>query len=261
MSHEQWIGSAAAYALGAIDADERVAFENHLATCATCRAEVDELRQTVAMLAYAVPARETHPPPAALRDRVLREAREVRPIASAASVARRKVPVLPWLAAAASLTLAVLTWNQLRSERTERQRLAGALDSVRTDLAVRDSMVAAFFGPEVHVVSLSPTGEKPSMRVFWNHTRNIFIVTAFNIPPAPQGKTYQLWAIRNGKQPLSMGTFNTDATGRATAILAVGNDITQGGFIDLCGLTMEPVGGSSQPTEQPRLMGPWRHTD
>jgi hypothetical protein len=58
-----------------------------------------------------------------------------------------------------------------------------------------------------------------------------------------------------------MGTFNTDASGRATAILAVANVITDGGFIDLCGLTMEPAGGSSQPTETPRLVGAWRHTD
>jgi hypothetical protein len=58
-----------------------------------------------------------------------------------------------------------------------------------------------------------------------------------------------------------MGTFNSDANGRATVILSVGNSINEAGFIDLCGLTMEPAGGSPQPTEQPRLVGPWRHTD
>jgi anti-sigma-K factor RskA len=257
MSHEQWTDSAAAYALGALDTDERAAFEAHLTTCATCRAEVATLRETAAMLAYAAPVRES--PPAALRQRILREARSVRPIGSA--IGLRRPPVLPWLAAAAGVALTVLAGTQLRSERAERARLGAALDSVRSDLAARDSMVAAFFGPEVHVVSLSPTGEKPSMRVFWNHTRNIFIVTAFNVPPAPAGRTYQLWAIQRGKPPLSMGTFNTDAAGRATAILAVGGDINAAGFIDLCGLTMEPAGGSPAPTEQPRLVGPWRHTD
>lgn len=63
----------------------------------------------------------------------------------------------------------------LRSERGERERPAAMLDSVQMDLAVRDSTIAAFLGPEVRVVSLSPTGEKPTMRVFWNHTRNVFI--------------------------------------------------------------------------------------
>ena len=99
------------------------------------------------------------------------------------------------------------------------------------------------------------------MRVFWNHTRNVFIVTAFNVPRAPEGKTYQLWAIRDGRPPLSMGTFNTDATGRAVAIVPVPADVTAGGFIDDCALTMEPASGSPQPTETPRLVGAWRHVD
>ena len=256
-SHEHWAESAAAYAIDALDTNERAAFEEHFSTCATCRADVDEMRDAAALLAYAAPQGSPSP---ALRERVLREARDVRPIESARSRGRR-FTVLPWLAAAASLTLAVLTGVSLLRERDEHSRLALQLEQLRTDLAVRDSTIAAFFGPEVHVVSLSPTGEKPSMRVFWNHTRNVFIVTAFNVPRAPDGKTYQLWAIRKGQPPLSMGTFNTDATGRTTAILAVADVITDGGFIDLCGLTMEPAGGSSQPTETPRLVGPWRHTD
>lgn len=258
MSHAEWTGAAAAYALGSLDVDERDAFEAHLATCETCRTEVAELREAAAMLAYAAPARDV--PRSALRDRVLREARDVRPLAGARP-ARPARAVAPWLAAAACLTLAALAGMGLRAERVQRERLAAMLDSVQTDLALRDSTIAAFLGPEVHVVSLSPTGEKPSMRVFWNHTRNVFIVTAFNIPRAPDGRTYQLWAIRKDKAPLSMGTFNTDASGRATAILAVADNITEGGFIDLCGLTMEPIGGSAQPTEQPRLVGAWRHTD
>lgn len=258
MSHERWAESAAAYAIDALDTSERAAFEEHLSSCATCRSDVDEMREAAAMLAYAAPARAV--PSAALRERVLREAVSARPITAAAS-RRSRVIFVPWLAAAASLALAVLAWSSLRSERAQRAQLARQLEQMRTDLAVRDSTIAAFLGPEVHVVSLSPTGAKPSMRVFWNHTRKLFIVTAFNVPRAPDGKTYQLWAIRKGKQPLSMGTFNTDANGRATAILPVADAITDGGFIDVCGLTMEPAGGSSQPTETPRLVGEWRHTD
>lgn len=258
MSHAEWTGSAAAYALGSLDQDQRTGFEAHLASCETCRAEVAELREAAAMLAYAAPASDI--PRSELRERVLQEARAVRPVA-AARLPRPARAVAPWLAAAACLTLAALGAIGLRSERRQRERLASMLDSVQTDLALRDSTIAAFLGPEVHVVSLSPTGEKPAMRVFWNHTRNVFIVTAFSIPRAPDGRTYQLWAIRKDKAPLSMGTFNTDTNGRATTILVVAEEITEGGFIDLCGLTMEPAGGSSQPTERPRLVGAWQHAD
>ena len=86
-------------------------------------------------------------------------------------------------------------------------------------------------------------------------------MTAFDLPAAPRGRTYQLWAVPKGKAPISMGTFNTDAGGRATLVLPVDPTITHLGFIDFCGLTEEPAGGSPQPTETPRLLGSWRHTD
>ncbi|MEP7346282.1 MAG: anti-sigma factor, partial [Gemmatimonadaceae bacterium] len=114
---------------------------------------------------------------------------------------------------------------------------------------------------EVHVVSLSEPEQKPKMRVYWNHTRNLFIVTAFNIPRAPVGKTYQLWALVKGKAPISMGTFNPDESGHATETIQVASNIIDAGHIDNCALTLEPAGGSPQPTETPRLMGAWRHVD
>jgi anti-sigma factor RsiW len=39
--HDQFVESAAAYALGAMDSPEREQFEAHLRTCATCEAEVE----------------------------------------------------------------------------------------------------------------------------------------------------------------------------------------------------------------------------
>jgi anti-sigma-K factor RskA len=168
---------------------------------------------------------------------------------------------MAWYAAAAAMVVAAISGNAYRRERLANERLGTDLAAIRQDLLGRDSMVAAFLGPEVHVVSLSAPDRKPSMRVFWNHTRNVFIVTAYDLPAAPSGKTYQLWAMPKGKAPMSMGTFTTDADGRATAVLAVGPDVNAAGFIDDCGLTIEPAGGSLQPTEAPRLVGTWRHVD
>ncbi|MGB4834871.1 MAG: zf-HC2 domain-containing protein, partial [Nostocoides sp.] len=56
-----------AYALDAVDVDERAAFEAHLATCSACAQELDELR---AMLADLAESTAVAPPPA-LRARVL----------------------------------------------------------------------------------------------------------------------------------------------------------------------------------------------
>lgn len=266
MTHDELRELAPAYALGALEPRERGAVEAHVASCPGCRAEVSELREVAALLALAAPSVDAARL-SALRTRVVADASRVRPLVAARDAA--PVPRAPrsawsqtttWLAAASILVAAIAAggWWQARREEV---RLAKTLAQTSETLAERDSVLSAFFGPMVHVVSLSEgENQKPSARVFWNHTRKEFIITAFNIPPAPAGKTYQLWAIRNGQAPLSMGTFNTDANGRALAVLPVG-EINDAGYIDNCALTLEPAGGSPQPTETPRLVGAWRHVD
>jgi anti-sigma-K factor RskA len=259
MTHEHWAESAAAYALDALDPEERLDFERHLHDCEVCQSEVDAYREVAATIAVASPAAQPADP-AALRDRILRQARDVRALRPSTRRAPRSSSV-PWLAAAAGLVLAGVAGVAWRAERARIAALHGELASVRNELLARDSTLSAFLGPEVHVVSLSAGAAKPAARVFWNHTQNIFIVTAFDLPPAPAGRTYQLWAISEGRQPIPMGTFETDGSGHATAVLPVAANVVAAGFIDYCGLTLEPDGGSPQPTEPPRLMGPWRHVD
>lgn len=253
MTAHEWQEHAAPYALGALVPEERSAFEAHLAGCDACRAEVRAFIEVAGALAHAAPAVD---PPHGLRDRVLAEAQRVRPL----TAARRRSPA-PWLAAAAAVLLALAggweAWREAGRVRVLQRQLAAADSSA----AAADSVLATLTGPEVHVVSLAGTGREPSARVFWNHRRNRFIVFAFDLPSAPAGRTYQLWAIAKGRAPMSMGTFNTDAHGRATVLLPVDREIASLGFVDNCGLTEEPAGGSPQPTETPRLLGDWRHTD
>lgn len=254
MTSHEWQEQAAPYALGILSAEERRAFEAHLAGCAACQADVRAFTEVAAVLAHAAPSAE---PPRGLRDRVLAEAQRVQPIHVA--VARRAR--LPWLAAAAALLLAVagaaLAWRLTGRIHTLEDRIA-ALDSIR---AADDSALALLTGPDVDVVSLAGTDRQPSARVVWNRARNRFVVLAFDLPAAPPGRTYQLWAIAKGRAPMSMGTFNTDAQGRARVLLPVDQQIAALGFVDNCGLTQEPSGGSPQPTETPRLLGAWRRTD
>jgi anti-sigma-K factor RskA len=256
MTSHEWQEQAAPYALGSLSPEERRAFEAHLAGCDACRADVRAYTEVAAALAHAAPAAE---PPRALRDRVLAEARRVRPIGAGTSTAPRAL--VPWLAAAAALLLAVggavVTW-----------RLTGRVHDLERSLAVRDSAHAAdsaalllLTGPDVNVVSLAGTNRAPSARIIWNHALNRFVVFAFDLPAAPAGRTYQLWAIAKGHAPLSMGTFNTDAQGRARVVLTVAREIADLGVVDNCGLTEEPTGGSPQPTETPRLLGAWTRGD
>ena len=73
---------APSWVLGALDASEATEFEAHVDSCTECRDAVREARETVALLAHAAPRVA---PPAALRERVLRETRD------AAGTARPRV--------------------------------------------------------------------------------------------------------------------------------------------------------------------------
>jgi anti-sigma factor RsiW len=65
----------AAYALDALDADDRREYEAHLARCERCRAELASLSEAATSLAYGV---ETPAPPPQLRERILERARAER---------------------------------------------------------------------------------------------------------------------------------------------------------------------------------------
>ena len=87
MTGAPWTETAAAYALDALDAAERREFEALLERSEEARRDVAELKQVVSLLAHAAPA--VAPPPG-LRDRVLAEARKVRPIVASQSVGKAR---------------------------------------------------------------------------------------------------------------------------------------------------------------------------
>jgi anti-sigma-K factor RskA len=243
MTDHRWSELAAPYAFGVVDSGERAGFEGHLAECAACRSEVQSLREVAGLLALAAPAATPAP---ALRDRVLAEARRVRPIG--------RPPAWPWLAAAASLVLALAAGYGYWSARADRVALQSVLDSTRARLDSTSQLVVAILDSTVGTADLAATGKPPSMRLFWNRARNLVVVAAFDVPPAPAGRTYQLWAIKKGQAPVSLGTFNTGQGGRAVVTLRM-----PGGFRpDLSAVTEEPAGGSPQPTQQPFLVGAWQ---
>ena len=279
MTSHAWLEHAAPYALGALDDGDRASFENHLATCDVCAAEVRELKDVAGLLAMAAP--RVAPPPT-LRDRILSDARAVRPIAIVAKAAtqppgpvakpheevRRAAPpkrewgtFAPWLAAAAAIVVAVYLGQQRQSERTARdaaqQALASArrtLDSTTSALARRDSLIASLVAPDVQAITVSGSGPAPSAKYYLDRRAGRIVIAASSLPPAASGRTYQLWGIETGKPPVSLGTFNTDSSGRALESLAV----PAGLRIAVTAVTDEPTGGSPQPTTTPFLAATWK---
>jgi hypothetical protein len=100
-----------AYALGALDPDEVRQVDEHLAGCAECRLELDELEEMKSFLGEVPPEAFLDGPPAdgdLLLQRTLREVRvtAVQPLVAPAATARATRRSRWWLVAAAVLVVA-----------------------------------------------------------------------------------------------------------------------------------------------------------
>jgi anti-sigma-K factor RskA len=106
--HEQ----VAAYALDALDEDERRAYEAHLSGCARCRADLAGLTETAGALGLAAGAAE---PPDGLRDRILAAAHEEGPsnVVSIGAHRRRRFAIAGVAAAVAAAALAIGLYSAL----------------------------------------------------------------------------------------------------------------------------------------------------
>ncbi|CAA9303060.1 MAG: hypothetical protein AVDCRST_MAG68-623 [uncultured Gemmatimonadetes bacterium] len=255
MTHDDVQAALAAEALGALDGGERGRVHAHLATCPECRAELDALREAAALLAHTVPHRPLEPARSdRLRARLLARAaadRQAAPqVISLAS--RRRSPLPAWLAAAASLLLAVglgVYASTLRGRVASLQDRNAALSST---LERRESTLAALAGPEVRVVELASTQQRePAGRMFWNPHRRRYTFYAYNLPPVREGREYQLWLI-TPDGPVAAPTFRRGENGGGSV---------EGGYdipneqIRAFAVTDEPVGGLPKPTGEVVIAG------
>ena len=143
-------GLSGAYAVDALDPEERERFEAHLAVCEDCRAEVAGLQEAAALLGD---LSATTPSPA-LRDRVLADISTVRPLPppvsdSVDSWAARRRP--RWVDAVAAAAAAVAFFGggaavwQARIAREQRD--AARLEARNSD-AVVDFLTGVFAGAD-----------------------------------------------------------------------------------------------------------------
>jgi anti-sigma-K factor RskA len=216
--HDRWADSAGAYVLGAMTASEREQFERHLATCPTCREDVDELRPAAEALPMASPPVL---PPQALKDRIMAEVeREAALLAQVGSGADRPaaagprrrlgVPALgSWRLAPVAAALLIVGV------------LAGAL-------LTRDGSRTIPAGPNAQV---QVDGEKATL-------------VARDLPAPPEGRVYEVWVVPKGEsdpKPTNVLFVPRDGSAEA-AIPGSASDIQRVMVSD------EPPGGSETPT-------------
>ena len=206
----------AGYALDALDPDEQAQYEAHLATCEPCRDELQGFWQVSASLARAAGGPR---PPAALRSRILEQARSERP--NVVPLRRRfTLPVLLPAAVAAAAVIVIGIWAV---------GLSRELDDARGDLAVLGDPNAQVFESakgEANLV-VTPSGEAA--------------LVVRRMAPAPAGKDYQIWVFENGV-PKSAGLFERPGVARLTRPVEPGQTVA---------VTVEPDGGLDAPSGAP----------
>lgn len=231
-----------AYAVDALDEEERTRFEAHLAACPDCRAEVDSLREAAGLLASTT---ELTPPPG-LRDSVLAGISQVRPLpppgdsdlearraarsSGIARPARRRW--LPLLAAAVVLGVigvGVAVTDPFSDDGTSQVPLSATEQVLRADDAQ---------SVEVDL------GEAGRATVTRSVSVGKAVIRTEDMAPAPAGKVYELWLQSPEGEMLPAGLMPDEADAE---VLLDGDAATA----TAAGITVEPDGGSPSPTTAP----------
>jgi len=265
------------YAVDALSDDERSLLEEALTTWPELRSEADSLRETALQLAYAVAPVE---PPSALKGSLMTQIAstpQAPPVESVSSpvtddgLEARPAPASP--VAAASEGPAAAT-----ARRRWFQRPAAALSAAA-------AVAVVFLGVGLGVGGVIGQGEQPgpgttqassgldriyaasdfqrstakvpsggTATVVWSHELGKSAVILDGVAPAPEGKTYELWYIGSegsGGKISAAGLLGGGSDGVHSAVLQ--GDLARGATI---GMTVEPDGGSDQPTTTPIMAVP-----
>ena len=222
--HSRWADAAGAYVLGAMAGREREEFEGHLATCAICRDDVDELRPAAEALPMASPPML---PPPELKDRIMAEVeREAALLAQVGERADRparrrfRFPSLGgWRLAPVAAALLIVG------------ALAGA--------ALRGGDGSTSY-PAGQNAKIEVDGDKGTL-------------VAQNLDAPPQGRVYEVWVVpkdaKKDDPPQPTNTlFVPRSDGSAEAAIPGSMDDYKQILV-----SDEPPGGSQTPTGKVRL--------
>ncbi len=142
----------------------------------------------------------------------------------------------------AELAAQVLTMSELRRKLDQQEK---TLTLVKAQAAEQERTLALLGDPETRLVSLAGLAPRPQAqgRIIWNAHAGGLLVTA-DLPPLPEGKIYELWAIAGGK-PLPAGLFGVDAEGKGRLTVA---PLAGVATVDVFAVTLEPAAGVQSPT-------------
>ena len=171
------------------------------------------------------------------------------------TAAPRSRSALGWLGVAALLAIAAAAYlyQQTRELRAEQvtlldsyEQLQDECNSNRARLASQREQLAVLRDPNATLVRMEGLPEKAPnavANVYYNPTQRQAYLDVTNLPTPAVGKQYQLWAIVDGQDPISLGVFDLpgDDTVRFKSLNFVEN-------VGTFAVTLEQAGGSPTPT-------------
>jgi Anti-sigma-K factor rskA len=262
------------YALGAVDEDTARGIEDFLLEATPEQQhEISELREVAALLPLALPLPNV---PEIIRDRLfvrisaeaqsasvdsdetqaaLQTDGSTEPYEESAKVLafthapRREASATRWLLLAATVLLTFtsgyLLWRNYHLQ-NENSQLARENERVRNE-------VREIVSPATRIVAMAgKEAPEASAKVVWDTTRQTWVIYIFNLPPPPTDKQYQLWYVK-GDAKISAAVFDTNPTGEKVLKLDLPPDVVKG--LAATAVTLEPKGGSPQPTSNLYLLG------
>ncbi|MGI8649427.1 MAG: anti-sigma factor [Rubrobacter sp.] len=245
-----------AYALSALAPDEARDFEAYIRQHPELQAEVDELAGVASLLAFSAADRE---PPKSLRKNLVKTvASEARPRGAARNHRRGLGAALASLAdflrarplafgTAGLLVVGLLSWNVL---------LQGQLEMLRGDNSSLQAQIESpSSSPEdsstSRVLAMDGQGNMSSVEAeVVSYKNGQAVLVAQNMPDIPDGETFQIWVLNNGEASPS-GVFESQGPSADSPVAAYVNHSIEGA--DAVAVTVEPEGGSEQPTSNPEL--------
>lgn len=223
------------YVLDALDERERAEFEGHLEHCEDCRREVLELRETAALLGNAQAGPDVSELKSAVMEQVARTPQLPPRVQRLGG--RRVGRSLGWIAAAAAAVVALVLVGNVREQQQTIAAMNEHTAEVMSLLTAQDAKVMPLALPE------------GSSTVVVSMQRDEAMVLAHDLDVPGDGSVYQTWAYDDAGNPTPAGTWMPDSSGQVAAPVTTALDDCR-----MLSVTVEPKGGSSQPTSAPLAM-------
>lgn len=230
MSHDELLDNVAAYALGVLPPNESRTVEEHLQVCEACREEYRTLRPAVTAVAYSAEA-SSEPAPGVVTVSPLLKGRVMKRVREEAARQSRAQNWPAYALAAACLAVAIVTGI---ADLTLNARLQRETAQTRAQAQI----IADFSAPETRRHAF--TGGTVVSR------GDRLYLTMRDLPALPKGRTYQAWILAKGATKVSPSlTFEPSA---GVAVVRLPEPATR---VAAVAVSVEPMGGSQQPTTKP----------